>query len=158
MPGSVGGGSVWNTPAIDPKNGLALFAVANPNPDYQGEEPAGQQCLYQLHRRDAMSRPASSPGTTRKCRTICGTMTRSRRWCCSTPRIDGKIVPAAAEAGKVGNVYIVNRLTGELLHKTALREAERQHVRGAGRDPITRYPGINGGSLWSHAVLLAAHA
>ena len=29
-----GGGSVWNTPAIDPKNGLILFATGNPNPDH----------------------------------------------------------------------------------------------------------------------------
>src|SRR6185312_7288216 len=30
-----GGGSVWNTPAIDAKNGLVIFATGNPNPDYR---------------------------------------------------------------------------------------------------------------------------
>src|SRR5262249_57498171 len=30
----------------------------------------------------------------------------------------GKLVPAAAQAGKVGNVFIVNRETGELLRKS----------------------------------------
>ena len=29
-----------------------------------------------------------------------------------------RLVPAAAEAGKVGNVFIVNRLTGKLLRKS----------------------------------------
>ena len=28
------------------------------------------------------------------------------------------MVPAAAEAGKVGNVFIVNRLTGKLIRKS----------------------------------------
>ena len=32
-----GGGSVWNTPAIDAKNNLILFATGNPNPDLDGQ-------------------------------------------------------------------------------------------------------------------------
>ena len=36
-----GGGSVWNTPAVDPKNDLVLFATGNPNPDYWGENRKG---------------------------------------------------------------------------------------------------------------------
>ena len=46
-----GGGSVWNTPAIDVKNNLILFAVGNPNPDLDGIQPQGRQRLYRLHRR-----------------------------------------------------------------------------------------------------------
>ena len=36
-----GGGSVWNAPAIDPKNNLILFAVGNPNPDLDGSSRKG---------------------------------------------------------------------------------------------------------------------
>ena len=36
-----GGGSVWNTPAIDTRNDLVIFATGNPNPDYQGESRPG---------------------------------------------------------------------------------------------------------------------
>ncbi len=36
-----GGGSVWNTPAMDPKNSLVIFATGNPNPDYWGENRKG---------------------------------------------------------------------------------------------------------------------
>jgi len=36
-----GGGSVWNTPAIDGKNNLILFATGNPNPDLDGASRKG---------------------------------------------------------------------------------------------------------------------
>ena len=46
-------------------------------------------------------------------------MTPLARSSCSTHKDEnGKTVPAAAEAGKIGNVFIVNRLTGKLLHKS----------------------------------------
>ena len=32
---------MWNTPAVDPKNGLIAFAVGNPNPDVYGENRKG---------------------------------------------------------------------------------------------------------------------
>jgi PQQ-dependent dehydrogenase (methanol/ethanol family) len=143
-----GGGSVWNTPAIDVKNGLALFAVANPNPDYQGEERLGSNAYtdsivaidvhtgkfkwyYQEVPHDLWDYDAVSPVVL------------------FDAKINGKTVPAAAEAGKVGNVYILNRLTGELLHKTAFVKQSDNMFQTPGPDPILRYPGINGGSLWS---------
>ena len=36
-----GGGSMWNTPAIDPERGLIIFATGNPNPDNYGDERKG---------------------------------------------------------------------------------------------------------------------
>ena len=36
-----GGASVWNTPAIDVKNNLILFATGNPNPDLDGSSRKG---------------------------------------------------------------------------------------------------------------------
>ena len=36
-----GGGSVWSTPAVDPKNGTIGFAVGNPNPDVDGHDRLG---------------------------------------------------------------------------------------------------------------------
>ena len=51
---------------------------------------------------------------------------------------NGSTVPAAAEAGKVGNVFIVNRLTGKLLHKSepfVKQSAEHVHRRRAARAP-----------------------
>ena len=32
---------MWNTPAVDPKNDLMVFATGNPNPDYHGDNRKG---------------------------------------------------------------------------------------------------------------------
>ncbi|HWY62384.1 MAG TPA: PQQ-binding-like beta-propeller repeat protein [Rhizomicrobium sp.] len=145
-----GGGSVWNTPAIDPKNGLVVFAAANPNPDYWGENRKGDNLYtnsiigvhaktgkiawyYQQVPHDLWDYDATAPAALFDARDS-----------------SGKLVPAAAEAGKVGNVFIVNRLTGALLHKSepfVMQSANMFDI--PGEAPITRYPGINGGSLWS---------
>ncbi|HVZ28413.1 MAG TPA: PQQ-binding-like beta-propeller repeat protein [Rhizomicrobium sp.] len=145
-----GGGSVWNTPAIDPKNDLVIFAAANPNPDYWGENRKGDNLYtnsiigvhaktgkiawyYQQVPHDLWDYDATAPAALFDAKDA-----------------SGKLVPAAAEAGKVGNVFIVNRLTGALLHKSepfVMQSANMFDV--PGEKPITRYPGINGGSLWS---------
>jgi glucose dehydrogenase len=62
----------------------------------------------------------------------------------------GKTVPAAAEAGKVGNVFIVNRLTGKLLRKSDpfVLESATKFTQPSDK-PVTIYPAMNGGSQWS---------
>ncbi|HVV26962.1 MAG TPA: PQQ-binding-like beta-propeller repeat protein, partial [Rhizomicrobium sp.] len=145
-----GGGSVWNTPAVDPENHLVLFATGNPNPDYWGENRKGDNLYtnsiigvhaktgkiawwYQQVPHDLWDYDATAPAALFDAKDA-----------------SGKIVPAAAEAGKVGNVFIVNRLTGALLHKSepfVMQSANMFDI--PGETPITRYPGINGGSLWS---------
>jgi alcohol dehydrogenase (cytochrome c) len=149
---SQGGGSVWNTPAIDPKNGLVVFAAANPNPDYWGENRKGDNAYtnsivgvhvktgkiawwYQEVPHDLWDYDATGPALL------------------FDAQDHGKTVPAAAEAGKVGNVFIVNRLTGALLHKSQPFVMQSDNMFAIpGDKPITRYPGINGGSLWSTAA------
>jgi PQQ-dependent dehydrogenase (methanol/ethanol family) len=143
-----GGGAVWNTPAIDAKNGLAIFAVANPNPDYQGEERPGNN-LY-----------------TNSIVAVDVHTGKIKWWYQEVPHdlwdydavapvalfdivVNGKVIPAVAEGGKVGFVFILNRLTGELIHKTPFVEHSDNMFAVPGTTPITRYPGINGGSLWS---------
>jgi alcohol dehydrogenase (cytochrome c) len=148
-----GGGSVWNTPAIDPKNNLVLFATGNPNPDYWGENRKGDNAYT-----DSIVAIDSRTG-------------KLRWWYqqvphdvwdydCPSPVIlfdardeSGKSVPAAAEAGKLGNVFIVNRLTGKLLRKSDafVKQANDMFVVPSDK-PFSRYPGINGGNLWSPAA------
>ena len=48
-----GGGSMWNTPAIDPKRGLLIFAVGNPNPDNYGDDRKGANAYTDFDRRRA---------------------------------------------------------------------------------------------------------
>lgn len=145
-----GGGSVWNTPAFDPKNNLIAFATGNPNPDVYGADRKGDNAYtnsivgvdahtgalkwwHQQVPHDVWDYDSASPvvfldaddGT-------------------------GKRVPAAAEASKSGNVFIVNRLTGKLLRKSDAFVLESATKFTPPSDkPVTIYPAMNGGSQWS---------
>lgn len=144
-----GGGSVWNTPAIDPKNDLVIFSTGNPNPDYQGTSRPGDNAYtdsiialkaqtgklvwwYQEVPHDMWDYDASAPVML-------------------FDAIDtfGHKVPAAGEAGKVGNVFIVNRLTGKLLYKSEpFVEHSANIFTPPNREGVSILPGVNGGSLW----------
>jgi len=144
-----GGGSVWNTPAVDPKNGLLVLSTGNPNPDYQGDTRPGANAYtdsilalnartgklawwYQEVPHDLWDYDASSPVMLFDARDS-----------------DGKLVPAAGEAGKVGNVFIVNRLTGKLLAKSQpFVEQSANMFSAPSRAGVTLLPGVSGGSLW----------
>jgi alcohol dehydrogenase (cytochrome c) len=144
-----GGGSVWNTPAVDAKNGLLILSTGNPNPDYQGETRLGDNAYtnsilalnartgklawwYQEVPHDLWDYDASAPVMLFDAKD-------------ST----GKILPAAGEAGKVGNVFIVNRLTGKLLYKSQPFVEQSANIFSApSRAGTTLLPGVNGGSLW----------
>jgi PQQ-dependent dehydrogenase (methanol/ethanol family) len=148
-----GGGSVWNTPAVDPNNGLIAFAVGNPNPDIDGHD---------------------RPGANAYTDSIVGLDAKTGKlswWNQQVPHDvwdydsaapvifmdamdeQGKIVPAAAEAGKVGNVFIVNRLTGKLLRKSDPFVSQSANIFHVPDDtPAIIYPASNGGSQWSPAA------
>jgi PQQ-dependent dehydrogenase (methanol/ethanol family) len=148
-----GGGSVWNTPAIDPERKLVSFAVGNPNPDLDGH---------------------SRPGDNAYTNSIVGLDVRSGKlawWYQEVPHdvwdydaaapviflnvkdANGKTVPAAAEAGKVGNVFIVDRTNGKLLRKSdpfVLQSSTMTHR--PDDTPTLIYPAADGGSTWSPAA------
>jgi alcohol dehydrogenase (cytochrome c) len=144
-----GGGSVWNTPAIDPQRGLVIFSTGNPNPDYQGTTRPGDNAYtnsivaltaktgklawwYQEVAHDMWDYDASAP-----------TMLFDAK------DGDGKLVPAAGQAGKVGNVFIVNRVTGKLLRKSQPFVTQSDNIFTAPTaQGVTILPGVNGGSLW----------
>jgi len=149
-----GGGSVWSTPAIDPKLGLVGFAVGNPNPDLDGHDRLGDNAYTN-----------SIVGLDVK--------TGKLRWWqqevphdvwdydAAAPVIfmdakdkNGKLVPAAAQAGKVGNVFIVNRETGELLRKSDPFVPQSPNIfqQPPTTGSVTIYPAANGGSQWSPAA------
>jgi len=144
-----GGGSVWNTPAIDPKNGLVILATGNPNPDYQGTTRPGANAYtdsilalhaktgklawwYQEVPHDMWDYDASAPVMLFDAKDA-----------------DGRIVPAAGQAGKVGNVFIVNRLTGKLLHKSEPFVTQSANIfTPPNAEGVSILPGVSGGSLW----------
>jgi len=144
-----GGGSIWNTPAVDVKNDLLVFSTGNPNPDYQGDSRPGDNAYtdsivavhahtgklawwYQEVPHDLWDYDASAPVMLFDAKDA-----------------SGKTVPAAGQAGKVGNVFIVNRLTGKLLNKSEpFVEQSANMFSPPSRAGTTLLPGVNGGSLW----------
>jgi glucose dehydrogenase len=59
-------------------------------------------------------------------------------------------VPAAAEAGKVGNLFIVNRLTGKLIRKSpAISLVNENFMKPLSTTPLSILPGSKGGAMWS---------
>jgi alcohol dehydrogenase (cytochrome c) len=144
-----GGGSVWNTPAIDPANGLVLFAEGNPNPDNQGEARQGANAYtdsivalhvkdgtlawwYQEVAHDLWDYDAAGPVVL------------------LDAKDNGQLVPAAAEAGKEGQVFIVNRKNGQLIRKSepfVMQSSTMGTV--PGDKPVLIYPGAQGGNEWS---------
>ena len=79
-----GGGSVWNTPTIDPKNNLILFATGNPNPDLDGTSRKGDNAYTDSIVAIDLGPEKSNGGISRSPMT-CGIMTPAPRWFCSTP-------------------------------------------------------------------------
>lgn len=147
-----GGGSVWNTPAIDVKNGLVLFGVGNPNPDNYGADRKGANAYtdsivalhaktgklawwYQQVPHDLWDYDSAAPVVL------------------FDAKDHGKMVPAAAQASKEGQVFIVNRETGKLIRKSAPYVMQSKNMWTVpSAKPVNIYPGPNGGDTWSPAA------
>jgi alcohol dehydrogenase (cytochrome c) len=145
----IGGGSIWDAAAIDPKTGLAMFATGNPNPDMYGANRKGTNIYtdsivavdvktgklawyYQQIPHDVWDLDSAAPVM------LLDVLDRK-----------GKLVPAAAEASKDGSLYIVDRKTGKLIRKS------EPFVRigpnfGITPDDTPRvyYPANHGGAMW----------
>ncbi|HEX4273408.1 MAG TPA: PQQ-binding-like beta-propeller repeat protein [Rhizomicrobium sp.] len=146
-----GGGSVWNTPAFDPERGLISFGVGNPNPDILGDIRKGDNAytdsIVALHAKDG-----------------------KLAWWYQTVAHDvwdldnagpvifldaadgsGKRVPAAAESGKEGKLFIVNRETGKLLRSSAsyVLESANKWTPLSQSVGAPHYPSASGGGEWS---------
>ena len=65
-----GGGSVWQTPAVDPELGLVYFSTGNPGPDFAGSRARGQTTCSPRPCWRWMSTPANTAGTSSRCTTI----------------------------------------------------------------------------------------
>jgi quinohemoprotein ethanol dehydrogenase len=107
-----GGGTVWQTPALDPELGLIYFSTGNPGPDMNGTMREGDNLFtdsivaidvrtgeYRWHfqqvHHDLWDYDAPNP-------VILFDM-----------EYEGETRKAVAEAGKTGWVYILDRITGE---------------------------------------------
>jgi alcohol dehydrogenase (cytochrome c) len=144
-----GGGMVWTTPAIDPKLGLLIFSTGNPNPDLDGTIRQGDNLYtdsivaldvhsgelkwyYQEVKHDVWDYDAVS-------NVVLFDVHRN-----------GEVIPAAAEAGKVGWVFILDRRTGELIRKSDPYVMMSKNMFSTPTaEGVDMLPGANGGAEWS---------
>lgn len=140
-----GGGGVWNTPSFDPALGLIYFGVGNPAPNMDASVRPGDNLYtvsivavdirsgklrwyYQQVPHDQWDYDATSP----------------------TVLLDlpsgGSRVPAVAEAGKVGWVYILDRRTGERIRRTAPFVPHENTFAAPTPEGVRIMPGMGGGS------------
>jgi quinohemoprotein ethanol dehydrogenase len=109
-----GGGSMWQTPALDPELGLLYIMVGNPSPDLDGSIREGDNLFtesivaldlqtgqrrwhFQQIRHDIWDLDTVSPNIL------------------FDTQIDGRQVKGLAQAGKTGWVYLLNRENGQPL-------------------------------------------
>ena len=145
-----GGGSMWNTPALDPKLGLLYFGTGNPSPQATGTGRPGdnlwsvslvaldvktgklkwgfQQVPHDLWGYDVAS-PASLFDVT----------------------VDGKSIPAVGEASKIGWYFVNDRRDGKLLFKSEPFVPQQNLFAKPSPGGVTTSPGVGGGASWSPA-------
>jgi alcohol dehydrogenase (cytochrome c) len=144
-----GGAMVWTTPAIDPTLGLVIFSTGNPNPDLDGTKRAGDNLYsdsivaldvhsgelkwyYQEVKHDVWDYDAVSNVVL------------------FDVHQNGETIPAAAEAGKVGWVYILDRRTGKLIRRSdPYVMMSKNMFSQPTREGVDMLPGANGGAEWS---------
>ena len=144
-----GGGSVWQTPAVDTARGLLVLTVNNASPDIDGTVRPGDN-LYS------------------DCIVALDLATGKLRWYFQEVPHDtwdydpisppvlvdvrdaaGRTVPAVAEAGKTGWVYVLDRVTGKPIRRSdEFVEHKGMYTRPT-RQGVHVLPGGNGGSEWS---------
>lgn len=134
-----GGAPVWQTPSLDPKLGMVYFTTGNANPDTDGSERAGDNLYaasfvaldwktgeykwhYQTVHHDIWDYDQPSPTLL------------------YTADVDGKSVPAIAEAGKTGWLYSLNRKTGKPIWDIKEEPVEQDaYNKTAKTQPIPQY-------------------
>ncbi len=147
-----GGGSVWQAPAIDRDLGLVIFTVGNPSPDLDGSVRPGDNlytdCVVAVHLQtgklawyfqelphDTWDLDAASPVVL-----------------VDVPGKDGAPVPAVAQAGKTGWVYVLDRRTGKPIRRSDPFVPQQNLFAKPTREGVRMLPGANGGSEWSPAA------
>lgn len=143
-----GGGSVWNTPAYDPRSGLLYVGVGNPAPSFDPTERPGDNLYtesilalraatgeivwaHQFIPHDSWDMDPASPPML-------------------IPQRDGL---AVAEAGKIGQLFVLGASDGRLLARSA-PFVPQTHLFPAlsERTRTIMTPGANGGASWSPAA------
>jgi quinohemoprotein ethanol dehydrogenase len=132
-----GGGSVWQTPALDPDLGMLYITVGNPSPDLDGSQRAGNNLFtesivaldaktgdrkwhYQEIHHDIWDYDVVSPNIL------------------FDVQMNGKTVKGLGEAGKTGWVYLLDRTDGTPL--VGIDEKQVPQIGEQNTAPTQPYP------------------
>jgi quinohemoprotein ethanol dehydrogenase len=132
-----GGGSMWQTPAVDPDLGMLYIVIGNPSPDLDGTQRAGNNLFtesivaldlktgqhkwhYQEVHHDIWDYDTTSP-------TVLFDV-----------QMNGTTVKGIGEAGKTGWVYLLDRTNGQPL--VGIDEKEVPQLRAQNTAPTQPYP------------------
>jgi alcohol dehydrogenase (cytochrome c) len=143
-----GGGSAWTTPAIDPKLGMIYMGIGNPSPQMDDVTRPGDNLytvslvgldvatgklrwFYQQVPHDMWGYDVASPPVL------------------FDAKVDGKTVPALAQAGKTGWMYVLDRRDGRLLFKSEPFVPHSNTFMRPTAEGIDIAPGAAGGANWS---------
>jgi PQQ-dependent dehydrogenase (methanol/ethanol family) len=145
-----GGGPVWTTPAYDAALGLIYFGIGNPSP-VDGHIPPGDN-LYTT----SLAALDLASGKLR----WYYQMVPHNEWDydpASPPVLldvphDGATVPAVAQAGKTGWVYILDRRNGKLLRRSEPFVPLEHIFPAPTAEGVRTAPGTRGGSNWPSAA------
>jgi alcohol dehydrogenase (cytochrome c) len=132
-----GGGSMWQTPAVDPDLGLLYIAVGNPSPDLDGTVRAGDNLFteaivaldlktgqhkwhFQEVHHDIWDYDTISPNVL------------------FDVQMNGKTVKGLGQAGKTGWLYLLDRTNGQPL--VGIEEKEVPQIRAQNTAATQPYP------------------
>jgi PQQ-dependent dehydrogenase (methanol/ethanol family) len=145
-----GGGPVWTTPAYDAALGLIIFGIGNPA-GVDGRLAPGDN-LYTT----SLAAVDVASGKLR----WYYQMVPHNQWDydpASPPVLldvphDGAMVPAVAQAGKTGWVYILDRRSGRLLRRSEPFVPQENIFAAPSPEGVRTAPGTRGGSNWPSAA------
>jgi glucose dehydrogenase len=143
-----GGGSAWTTPAIDPELGLIYLGIGNPSPQMDDVTRPGDNLYtvslvaldvetgklrwyYQQVPHDMWGLDVASPPVL------------------FDVEVDGQRIPAVAEAGKTGWLYVLDRRDGKLLYRSEAFVPQYNQFRRPTPEGVVIAPGAAGGANWS---------
>ena len=143
-----GGGTVWTTPAIDTKLGLLIFSTGNPNPDLDGSKRAGDNLytdsIVALHIKDG-----TLAWYYQEVKHDVWDYDAVSNVVLFDARQNGKMVPAAGEAGKTAFFYILDRRTGKLIRRSQPYDMQKNMFAQPTKAGVQSLHGANGGAEWS---------
>jgi len=143
-----GGGSMWQSPAIDPARNLIYMGIGNPSPDLDGGIRPGDNLYtesivavhagsgtlawyYQEVPHDVWDLDQTSPPLL------------------FNVTVNGQTVPALGIAGKTAWFYILNRNTGQLIKRSEEFNRHQNYFSQPTAAGVRMLPGANGGAEWS---------